>query len=318
MKTAQKVELAHQVSTPNGPYPKSQVARALGLARGTLYLRSKQAKKDKQVAIAIEACHEHDDTLGHRKLAVLLSLGKNRVKRVMKKYGLAARRKKKRYVYPGKASNIVPNLLRKQQEKKMDVSNEKNMTSVFNEIDLTNRANERDVTDVTSETREVIFSDIFEIHLADRTKVRGCFALWKRTRHILALAFDSSMRAELVVSTIDLVQFDVPGTIFHSYQGSQYGAAQTRAALFKKGFIRSMSRVGTPTDNGYAERFVGTFKLAVAERRRYRTLGQFLEAAEAWVTFYNQDRPHEGLGNRSPDQFASEYGLPPAPSLSLR
>ena len=70
------MELAHQLSRPNGPYPKSQVARALGLAHATLYLHSKQAVKDKQVAIAIEQWHELDDTLGHRKLAVLLGMGK--------------------------------------------------------------------------------------------------------------------------------------------------------------------------------------------------------------------------------------------------
>jgi hypothetical protein len=52
--------------------------------------------KDKAVAVAIEAQHERDDTLGHRKLAVLLHMGKNRVKRVMRKYGITARRKKKR------------------------------------------------------------------------------------------------------------------------------------------------------------------------------------------------------------------------------
>jgi hypothetical protein len=87
----------------------------LGIARGTLYLKGKQAGKDKQVATAIEQWHEHDDTMGHRKLAVLLKMGKNRVKRVMKNYGIQARRKKKRYVYPGKASSIAPNALRHPQ-----------------------------------------------------------------------------------------------------------------------------------------------------------------------------------------------------------
>lgn len=71
----------------------------------------------------------------------------------MKKYGIEARRRKKRYIYPGKASSIVPNLLRNPK---------------------------------IAEEQEVMFSDIFEVQLADRTKVRGCFALWKRTRHILA------------------------------------------------------------------------------------------------------------------------------------
>lgn len=278
------MELAHQLCRPNGPYSTSQVARALGLARGTLYLHSKQAVKDKQVAIAIEQWHELDDTLGHRKLAVLLGMGKNRVKRVMRKYGLIARRKRKKYIYPGKASVVAPNLIRGLE---------------------------------TSLTPEVVFSDIFEVRLADGTHVRGCFALWKRTRHIVGMAFDYGMQASLVLNTINMLTFTVPGTIWHSDQGKQYGAEATRKLLLEKGFQLSMSRAGTPTDNGYAERFVGLFKLAVAERQPYRTLGDFLQAAEQWVNFYNTTRPHESLGYRSPDQYAREQGLEGVPSITL-
>lgn len=173
MKASEKVELAAQLTPPNGPYSKSQLARALGFARASYYWKSSQARKDKAVAVAIEQLYEQDDTLGHRKLAALLQMGKNRVRRVMHKYGITARRKRKRYVYPGKAATIVPNLLRTLEE--------------------------------TAAT-EILFSDIFEVRLADGTRVRGCFALWKRTRHILALVFDYRMQAELVVSTVNLVQ----------------------------------------------------------------------------------------------------------------
>lgn len=281
------MERARQLCQPHGPYAKGQVARALGIARSTLYLHGKQAQKDKQVAIAIERWHELDDMLGHRQLSVLLKMGKNRVKRVMKKYGLAARRKLKKSICPGKASSIVPHLLRPPKESQQE----------------------------QEDAQEVVFSDIFEVPLAHRTKVRGCFALWKRTRHILALAFDYHVPAELVVSTIQQMPFEVPGSIFHADQGRQYGAEATRTALLEKGFLRSISRAGTPTDNGYAERFVGTFKLAGAERRRYQTLGQFLRAAERWINFYNQMRPHEGIGNCSPDQLACRERLPPVPYL---
>jgi len=278
------VELAQQLTAPNGPYNKSQVVRALSFARGSLYLQRKRPLKDKQVAVTIEQWHELDDTLGHRKLAVLLGMGHNRVNRIMHKYGLTARRKRKKYVYPGKTSEVAPNLVRELEQ---------------------------------NSPTEIVFSDIFEVRLADRTQVRGCFALWKRTRHILALAFDYRMQADLVVKTIQMVPFEVPGAIFHSDQGKQYGATQTRTLLLEKGFIRSMSRAGTPTDNGYAERFVGLFKLAVAERQPYRTLGDFLRAAQTWINFYNTTRPHESLKYRSPDQYAQEQHLGSVPSLTL-
>jgi putative transposase len=256
----------------------------LGISRATLYWPSKQAAKDKQVAVAIEQWHEQDDTLGHRKLAALMHMGNTRVRRVMHKYGIEARRKRKKYVYPGKASEIAPNLVR-----------------------------ELDPESLT----EVVFSDIFEIRLADRTKVRGGFTLWKRTRHILGLAFEYHMRTELVTAALQTLSFEVPEAIFHSDQGKQFGAQATRQLLLEKGFQLSMSRAGTPTDNGYAERFVGLFKLAVAERCRYQTLGEFLRAAQEWVQFYNTIRPHESLAYRSPDQFAQEHGLPAVPSITL-
>lgn len=240
---------------------------------------------DKALAVRIEAQHERDETMGHRKLAVLLHTGKNRVKRVMHKYGIAARRKRKKYVYPGKAAQIAPNLLR---EEELD----------WNSTD-------------------VIFSDIFEVRLADRSRVRGCFALRHRTRHVLGIAFDYHMRADLVTDAIETMTFEGPGCIFHSDQGKQYGAAHTRQLLLRKGFVLSMSRAGTPTDNGYAERFVGQFKLSVAQRRPYHTLGDFLRAAEEWVNFYNQERPHEGLDQLSPQQYAQLHDLEQVSPLSL-
>jgi hypothetical protein len=52
---------------------------------------------------------------------------------------------------------------------------------------------------------------------------------------ILALAFDYSMRADLMVSTIEMVTFSVPGMIWQSDQGRQYGAEQTCNTLLRKG-----------------------------------------------------------------------------------
>jgi putative transposase len=285
MSKQQKVELGRTLCASGSPINKSQLARVLGIARASLYVQLKRPKEDKALAVRIEAAHEKDDTMGHRKLGALLGTGKNRVKRVMHKYGIAARRKRKKYVYPGKAAQIAPNKLR---EEALDLS-----------------------------SAEVVFSDIFEVRLADRSRVRGCFALRHRTRQVLGIAFDYHMRAELVTDAIHTMTFEVPGCIWHSDQGKQYGAQSTRQLLLQRGFVLSMSRAGTPTDNGYAERFVGQFKLSVAERRPYHTLGAFLRAAEAWVNFYNHERPHEGIENLSPLQYAKRHGLENIPFLTL-
>src|SRR5258708_10268687 len=277
MSKQQKVELARRLCASDSPINKSQLASVLGIARSSLYVQLKRPKQDKALVVRIEQAHEKDDTMGHRKLAALLGTGKNRVKRVMHKYSIAALRQRDQYIYPGKATQIAPHKLR---EEGMDL-----------------------------ESQEVVFSDILEIKLADGTRVRGCFALRHRTRQVLGIAFDYHMRAELVMDAIQTMSFEVPDPIWHSDQGKQYGAVQTRELLLQKGFVLSMSRAGTPTDNGYAERFVGLFKLAVADRRPYHTLGQFLRAAEAWINFYNQERPHEGLDNLSPLQYAQQHAL---------
>src|SRR6266566_8890750 len=91
---------AHAVCAPRSPINKSPLARVVGIARSSLYLQLKRPKQDKALAVRIEAAHEKDDTMGHRKLAALLGTGKNRNRRVMHKYGIAARRKRKKYVYP--------------------------------------------------------------------------------------------------------------------------------------------------------------------------------------------------------------------------
>lgn len=245
------------------------------------------AERDKQVAIKIERIHDElDDTLGHQKLAPLLSMGKNRIWRVMKKYNLKPRMRKKGYHYHGKSATAQPNLANTEEYRE-------------------------------SFDRGILYSDIFEFALADGSRLRGCFALLKQTRQVLSLIFDYAIKATLVQATINTIESLPPeAEIWHSDQGRQYGAEKTIEAVTAKGLIPSMSRAGTPTDNPFAERFVSTFKHAVVKRRPYYSLGDFLRSAQQWINFYNETRPHEGTENLSPNQFALKYGWPVVPYIT--
>jgi transposase InsO family protein len=113
----------------------------------------------------------------------------------------------------------------------------------------------------------------------------------------------SLTRIDLVV---DLSNIPV---IFHSDQGSQYGAETTVDILTELKFERSMSRPGTPTDNGISERFVRTFKDSVVKRYKYSNLEEFQDFATKWLNFYNITRPHFSLKDKSPNEYATSLGL---------
>lgn len=196
----------------------------------------------------------------------------------MKKYGIEARCKKKKYQPHGVSSKKYANLANNEEERgKYD---------------------------------DIFFSDIFEFKLRDNSVVRGCFALRKSTRQVLSLVFSYGLGAELVEATLKGAKALKVGTyIWHSDQGKQYGAKTVENKALSLGLAPSMSRAGTPTDNPYAERFIGVFKLAVVARRKYETLGEFLKAAYDWTNFYNNQRPHEGIGQKSPNDCAAEVGV---------
>lgn len=262
------------------PYPKRKIAETLGLSEASMYYKGIQDSKDLKVKKLIEREYETDDTLGAKKLAKLLRMSKGRISRIMLKYGVEPRKKKPRYNYAGKSDDVVKNKLR-------EVENIKDY--------------------------EVIFSDIFEFKLVNREKVYGCFMMRKKTRQILSFSYSRNMKAELVSGSIkhmyfgkDLKKAEV---IFHSDQGRQYGAEVTVEQILEYSLERSMSRAGTPTDNGYAERFVGTFKHAVVERYKYERLEEFAEFTNKWINYYNNRRPHESLGQKSPNEYAKEKGF---------
>lgn len=81
--------------TANVHLPKSTVARAFGIARSTLYVKPRQPVKDKvileQVLIVLEA---HPD-YGYRRVALALEKNKKPIQRIMKKYGLKPKRRRK-------------------------------------------------------------------------------------------------------------------------------------------------------------------------------------------------------------------------------
>ena len=67
------------------------------------------------------------------------------------------------------------------------------------------------------------------------------------------------------------------------------------------------SRPGKPTDNAYVESFNGTLRSECFDAHWFATLAEAKQIIEAWRREYNESRPHRALGERTPNEFASEF-----------
>ncbi|MBQ0041531.1 MAG: IS3 family transposase [Clostridiales bacterium] len=96
-------------------------------------------------------------------------------------------------------------------------------------------------------------------------------------------------------------------TILHSDQGSVYTSKAFNELLPAYNIIRSMSRAGTPTDNGAMESINGWMKSELFTDFHIKDNENVKDDIDQYIKFFNEERPAYSLNYLTPKQFREQY-----------
>ena len=89
------------------------------------------------------------------------------------------------------------------------------------------------------------------------------------------------------------------------FQSTRFRAT-CRAIRLEQEFITPY----TPEQNGLIERFFRSAKEECVWQHRFASFAEAQPIIDAWIAWYNTERPHQALGYRSPSQFREQQQQP--------
>jgi putative transposase len=246
----------------------------LGVARSGVYRPPPAANDDDDPALMrrIDELFTAWPFFGSRRITAMLraegqAINRKRVQRLMRRMGIAALGPKPRTTKPAPGHKIFPYLLR-------------------------GLAIQR--------PNQVWCADITYIPLPRGFLYLVAIMDWA-SRAVLAWRLSNTMDTSFCVSALEeaLAKFGTP-EIFNTDQGSQFTSAAFTGMLAAAGIRISMDGRGRWMDNVFIERLWRSLKHEDIYLKGYADGREARAGIELWVRFYNHQRPHQALQNRTP------------------
>lgn len=261
-------------------YPKAVVCRVLGVARSSLYHRSRRMQNATLDTAVQESCAQFP-CYGYRRVTAELQrqgwpVNRKRIARMMKIMGLQAKKvvRKRRTTNSEHSFPRYPNLVDSRVVERPD------------------HVWVADITYVRLKQGFVYLAVVMDVF----------------TRAIRGWHLDRSLDQSLTLIALQKALQSHCPEIHHSDQGLQYAATDYTDLLKQKNVQISMADVGEPTQNGYAERLMRTIKEEEVDLSDYQDyqdaycqIGRFLEDV------YMRKRVHSSLNYLTPAEFETQW-----------
>jgi len=245
----------------------------LSVARSSAYRAPKPANdNDLDLMRRIDELFMAWPFLGSRRIAEMLRrsgypVNRKRVQRLMRKMGIEALGPKPRTTKRQPGHKIFPYLLR-------------NMV-----IDRPNQVWAADITYIP-----IGRGFLYLVAVID----------WA-SRAVLSWRLSNTMEASFCVAALEeaMARFGKP-EIFNTDQGSQFTSAAFTGTLQAAGIKISMDGRGRWMDNVFIERLWRSLKYEDVYLKGYSDGREARAGIGSWIEFYNHQRPHQALENRTP------------------
>jgi len=122
------------------------------------------------------------------------------------------------------------------------------------------------------------------------------------SRRVLSWRLSNTLEAGFCVDCLEeALRGHGKPEIFNTDQGSQFTSEAFTGVLLEAGIAISMDGRGRALDNIFVERLWRSVKHEDIYLKGYATLPELLLGLTEYFAFYNGERPHQGLSNRTPD-----------------
>lgn len=128
------------------------------------------------------------------------------------------------------------------------------------------------------------------------------------SREVLAVEVDTNLPAARVTRVLGRIAAwrGYPSKM-RMDNGPEFGSVQLAGWTEQHGVDLEFIQPGKPTQNSYVERFNRTFREEVLNFYVFSRLSELRTIVDAWTQEYNKQRPHESLGNLTPEEFALKH-----------
>ena len=122
------------------------------------------------------------------------------------------------------------------------------------------------------------------------------------SRRVLSWRISNSMEAVFCVDCLEeALRAHGKPEIFNSDQGAQFTSEAFTDVLKREDIVISMDGRGRAFDNIFVERLWRSVKHEDVYLKGYATMGELTLGLAEYFAFYNGERPHQSLGQQTPD-----------------